>query len=164
MINCSTFSMLIFLGINLEDSRYKKGNNESSYSNEYTNKLKQWFSDGGINDDNIKYSRNIAQKLYEDGYGIFPNESLSNIDTGDILFFNLDPANDRPNIDFLGIDHSAIFGYKLGDKYLIYEVGDDSGPRKVLKTKKSMAKVVLVGKLPKPIIFNGNIAVDTNAE
>ena len=48
----------------------------------------------------------------------------------------------------MGVDHSAIFGYKFGDRFLIYEVGDDKGPKRVLKTVESMRKIVLVSKLP----------------
>ena len=147
-INCSTFSLLISCGINFQNSRYRGGLNKGFFTSEYTDGLIEWFSDGGPNDRNIKYSRDIARKLYEDGYCTTPDSSFSNLDTGDILFFNLDPTNDRPNIDFMGVDHSAIFGYKFGDRFLIYEVGDDKGPKRVLKTAESMRKIVLVSKLP----------------
>lgn len=147
-INCSTFSLLISCGINFQNSRYRGGLNKGFFTSEYTDGLIEWFSDGGPNDRNIKYSRDIARKLYEDGYCTTPDPTFSNLDTGDILFFNLDPANDRPNIDFMGVDHSAIFGYKFGDRFLIYEVGDDKGPKRVLKTAESMSKIVLVSKLP----------------
>ena len=147
-INCSTFSLLVSSGINCQNSRYKGGTNKGEFKSKYTDDLIDWFSDGGTDDRNIKYSRDIAKKLFEDGYGKIPDESFSDLETGDILFFNLDPANDRPNIDFMGVDHSAIFGYKFGDKFVIYEVGDDKGPKRVLKTQESLKKVVLVGKLP----------------
>jgi len=149
-INCSTFSMLVSYGIKFQNTKYEGGTNNGMFRSEYADNLITWFSDGGADDRNIKYSRDIAKKLYEDGYGMIPDKDLSNLDTGDILFFNLDPSNDRPNIDFMGVDHSAIFGYRFGDGYVIYEVGDDKGPKRVLKTRDSMSKVVLVGKLPRP--------------
>ena len=140
--------MLISCGINFQNSRYRGGLNKGFFPSEYTDGLIEWFSDGGPDDKQVKYSRDIARKLFEDGYCTIPDSSFSNLDTGDILFFNLDPANDRPNIDFMGVDHSAIFGYKFGDRFLIYEVGDDKGPKRVLKTAESMRKIVLVSKLP----------------
>ena len=149
-INCSTFSMLVSNGIKFQNTKYEGGTNSGIFRSEYADNLTAWFSDGGSGDKNIKYSRDIGKKLYDDGYGMIPDKDLSNLDTGDILFFNLDPSNDRPNIDFMGIDHSAIFGYRFGDGYVIYEVGDDKGPKRVLKSKNSMSKVVLVGKLPRP--------------
>lgn len=149
-INCSTFSLLVSCGIRFLDSKYKADENRTSFKNEYIDNLIEWFSDGGSDDRIIKYSRDIAKKLFEDGYGKVPDKELSNIDTGDIMFFNLDTSNDRPGIDFMGVDHSAIFGYKFGDKYIIYEVGDNKGPKRVLKTKESMGKVVMVGILPRP--------------
>ena len=151
-INCSTFLMLISYGVKFHNSKYEGGVNSGMFRSEYADNLISWFSDGGSDDRNIKYSRDIAKKLYEDGYGVIPDKDLSILDTGDILFFNLDPSNDRPNIDFMGVDHSAIFGYKFGDGYVIYEVGDDKGPKRVLKTRESMSNVVLVGKLPRPQI------------
>lgn len=149
-INCSTFSILVSCGIKFQNSKYGGGTNSRIFRSQYADNLIVWFSDGGREDKNIKYSRDIAKKLYEDGYGMLPDDNLSNLDTGDILFFNLDPSNDRPNIDFMGVDHSAIFGYRFGDGYVIYEVGDDKGPKRVLKTRDSMSKVVLVGKIPRP--------------
>lgn len=147
-INCSTFSLLTSCGIKFHNSSYKGGTNKGVFKSDYTDSLILWFSDGGPDDRQVKYSRDIARKLFEDGYCTIPDSSFSNLDTGDILFFNLDPANDRPNIDFMGVDHSAIFGYKFGDRFLIYEVGDDKGPKRVLKTVESMRKIVLVSKLP----------------
>lgn len=143
-INCSTFSMLIGLGINLEKSSYSGGDNDCISQNTYTLDILQWFSDSI----QIKYSRDIARKMHTDGYAFVPNDDLSDLETGDILFFNLDPSNDRPEIDYMGVDHSAIFGYEFGNKYIIYEVGDDKGPQKALRSKESMSKVVLVGRMP----------------
>lgn len=146
-INCSTFSMLILLGINYEHSRYAGGNNEGSNRTEYAQEFMDWFDDGGTIDTGMKFSHDMAKKMYEDGTGFLPDRDFSNIKTGDVLFFNLDPRNDGPAY-FMGVDHSAIFAYKFGDKFFIYEVGDDQGPRKVQKTKDSMKKVVLVGRFP----------------
>jgi len=158
-INCSTFSMLISLGISFENSQYKDGGNYHIFRNRYTEDILKWFSDSI----QVKYSRDIAQKMYTDGYCLIPNENFSNLESGDILFFNLDSSNDRPGIDFMGVDHSAIFGYRFGNKYIIYEVGDDNGPQKILKSKESMGKVVLVGRMPrdhaqysKPIMLEYN--------
>lgn len=153
-INCSTFSMLTSTGIRFEGTKYGGGGNNCLFGGEYGIELVRWFSDGGLDDRNIKYSRDIARKLYYDGYSFSPNKEFDNIKTGDIVFFNLDPTNDRPNIDFMGVDHSAIFAYKFGDRFLIYEVGDDKGPKKVLMTKESMGKAVLVGRLPRKVSFS----------
>ena len=68
-INCSTFSMLVSCGINFQNSRYRGGLNKGFFTSEYTDGLIEWFSDGGPNDRNIKYSRDIARKLHEDGHG-----------------------------------------------------------------------------------------------
>ncbi len=144
-INCSTFSMLIALGISFKDSQYKGGGNYHIFKNNYTNDILKWFSDSI----HIRFSRDIAQKLYMDGYSFLANKKYSNLESGDILFFNLDTSNDRSEIDFMGIDHSAIFGYRFGDKYIIYEVGDDKGPQEVLKSNKTMDKLVLVGRMPR---------------
>lgn len=149
-INCSTFSMLIALGISLENSKYNGNENTHIFQNSYTEDILKWFSDST----QIKYSRDIAKKMHIDGYTLTPNQNFSNLRSGDILFYNLNQSNDRPGIDFMGIDHSAIFGYQFGDKYIIYEVGDDNGPHQVLKTKESMAKVVLVGRMPYKVIQN----------
>lgn len=161
-INCSTFSLLISKGIPFGGSKYWGGVNKGSFAGDYLDSLIVWFSDGGPDDRNIKYSRDIAKKLFEDGYGKIPDKDFSDLETGDILFFNLDSLNDRPHIDFMGVDHSSIFGYRFGDRYLIYEVGDDNGPKKVLKTAETMKKVVLVGRLPRQKIYSNDKQICSN--
>jgi len=143
-INCSTFSMLVALGIPFEKSSYTIGTNDIACNNSIFTNLHAWFSEEG----NIKYSRDMAELFDKQGYGFVPNDDLSNLDTGDILFFNLDPSNDRPGIDYMGVDHSAIFGYPFGNRFVVYEVGDDDGPKRALKEKKTMEKVVLAVRLP----------------
>lgn len=143
-INCSTFSMLIALGISFENSKYRGSNNDGIFKDRYSQEISEWFSDSG----KAKFSYDLAYKMYSDGHCFIPNEDFSNVETGDILFFNLNPSNDTHNSYFMGIDHSAIFGYGFGDKFLIYEVGDDKGPQNVPKSKNIINKVVLVGRMP----------------
>jgi hypothetical protein len=105
--------------------------------------MMDWFMNNEYNS-----SRDLAVYLYNQGFCFKPNPDYSNIDTGDILFFDLDSTNNREGIDFLGIDHSGIFGYRIGDRYVTYEVGSGA-PEQMQRASGTMKKIVLCARLPK---------------
>jgi len=147
-INCSTFCMLVSLGIRFEDSVYGGGNNRPGVSAFYRPDLAEYMKSGteGMQSSYV-FSQHIAQWLYQKGLCFYPNPDLSNVETGDILFFNNNASIDEHV--FSGINHSGIFAYHIHENlWGIWEV-QNAGPVYAEYTHQFNSKVVLCARLPK---------------
>lgn len=147
-INCSTFSILVTLGIRFEDSAYNGGKNIPIISDLSRLELAEYMKTGteGVQSSYV-FSQHIAQWLYQKGFCFYPNPDLLNVEVGDILFFNNTKSDDE-NV-FLGIDHCGIFAYHIHENlWGVWEVQNE-GPVYAEYTHSSNLKVVLCARLPK---------------
>ena len=151
-INCSTFAMLLAYGIDYSHSAYSLGSgNNIVNANFYEDKeLLDWFAspnEGQTGDYRWKYTYDLAKHMYELGYCFEPNDDLSNIHTGDMLFMKNQVSTDGGSSTFRDIDHSCIFGWWVSDNsYVVFEVG--SLPSAQLYTRSNLENnLVLVGRL-----------------
>lgn len=152
-INCSTFSMLVALGIKYEDSVYGGGTNKLTNRKAYYKDLKKYMMSGteGMQSSYV-FSENVAQWLYERGFCFYPDSLLSNVETGDILFFNNNTSDDENR--FFGIDHSGIFAYHVHDNlWAVWEV-QNAGPVYAEYTSLCNSKIVLCARLPKKVLID----------
>lgn len=147
-INCSTFSILVALGIRFEDSVYGGGTNKITNTGTYCKDLKEYMMSGteGTQSSYV-FSEHVAQWLYERGFCFYPDSGLSNVKTGDVLFLNNNPSDDENR--FLGIDHSGIFAYHVHcNLWAMWEV-QNAGPVYAEYTSSFNSRVVLCARLPK---------------
>ncbi len=152
-INCSTFSMLMACGVTFENSCYGGGTNKISPYAFTDHEFFNWWRTPkpGHNpdtDEAWQYTNNIAEKLYNMGYTFAPEPDFSNLQTGDLLFIH----NEMPyeTHTFMDITHSGTFAYKTNDNhYVVWEVGDDRGPREAVYTKqKFINDLKLIARFP----------------
>lgn len=151
-INCSTFAMLMAYGIRYENSAYQQGSGNNIIDDRfYEDKgMLDWFStenEGQSGDYRWKYTYDLASYMYERGYCFEPNDDLSNVQPGDILFMKNQISGSEGVSTFREIDHSAIFGWWVSDNsYIVFEVG--SKPSAQLYYKSTLEdNLVLVGRL-----------------
>lgn len=146
LMSCSLFVMAGMYGISYENSKYN-GNAENiclqnSFKDENLKKLIGNHSGtGGYRTHRLAYL--FARK----GYCFIPDENLSNVKAGDILFYSV--TNGNQNL-FNHINHSAIFVNALNDnRFLQYEVADDNGARAIEKEfSYANTNVVMCARLP----------------
>lgn len=121
-INCSTFVMLLLLGVTFNNSKYNGKNNIMNNLLFANQDIKDFYSSGDENDDTTwKFSGQLCEWLYDRGY-CFKPRSVNELKTGDILFYNLEGGGTDPA--FFGINHSAVFSCVNNDAiYTVWEVG-----------------------------------------
>ena len=121
-INCSTFVMLLLLGVTFNNSKYNGKNNIMNNLLFANQDIKDFYSSGDENDDTtLKFSGQLCEWLYDRGY-CFKPRSVNELKTGDILFYNLEGGGTDPA--FFGINHSAVFSCVNNDAiYTVWEVG-----------------------------------------
>lgn len=152
-MSCSTFTGILIYGITYENSAYNvAGENKFSplaYKNtDLYNEICNVYTE-----DNLSYwsSQHLARYCVEHGYSFKPRPDLSNIQAGDIIFYNFLYAN-RPF--YMQVSHSETVAYKINDtKYAVWECGDTSGkgPRLTIRNKSDIQNyAVLIGRLPRP--------------
>ena len=144
-INCSTFVMLLLLGITFNNSKYN-GNNNIMNNLLFNNQdIKDFYSSGDPNDDTTwKFSGQLCQWLYDRGY-CFKPKSVNELKTGDILFYNLKDGGTDPS--FFGVNHSAVFSCVNNDAiYTVWEVG--TVPKTAKYPTNYFNQLVMVARLP----------------
>ena len=121
-INCSTFVMLLLLGVTFNNSKYNGKNNIMNSFLFENQDIKDFYSSGDDADDTTwKFSGQLCEWLYDRGY-CFKPKSVNELKTGDILFYNLEGGGTDPS--FFGINHSAVFSCVNNDAvYTVWEVG-----------------------------------------
>lgn len=149
-INCSTFVMLCLFGISFENSKYNLNNNNRFTDFCELKELLEYYQSGDENDPSTwKYSSDIAKWCYDRGYCYTPNSDFSNVENGDVLFFNYyeNAHNWNP---FMNINHSAIWGYTRNDYVNLWEVSDipRSNEYTISDLNNTKRKVVLCARLP----------------
>lgn len=111
-IDCSSFLQLVLQGIPYEQSKYNsKDSNVQTY--DYGIKLpdnpygeRRWLAN------------DIAHYAYDNNYAFVPNDDVTNVKPGDIIFFS---TNGGSSEYFMGITHAAIVVDRLeGDKLLVF--------------------------------------------
>lgn len=122
-LTCSIFAMAVIFGIDFDHSKYNglPANipDPNAYKDDYLLEL--------LRNPEGFYSDDILPYLMTKGYAFKPESKLSNLQTGDIMFFAY--GNASPDTNFLGIDHCAIFAYHNNDNvYTVWEMGSDGGP------------------------------------
>lgn len=150
-IDCSSFTNLLLQGVTFENSRYN-GNVEN-----ITDKL--FFHD--MDSYTYRYSHEIANWCFDNGYTFVPNADMSDLQAGDICFFswnNYDLAHgytqaqiDNHNQEFMLIDHVGVYLQKKNDAvHTLLEL--DNGFTTVYydATPTYMTQCVLVARLPFP--------------
>ena len=164
-IACSIFAMLVLYGISYENSAYQRGSGNNIMDPDCCTDLEmwEWFKTkwpDKTGDYQYKYSFDLGKWCCEHGYAFLPNEDLSNIKPGDLLFIK-NVLNYDPVKGFMNIEHTAIFAYWESDGMMrAWEVGsepalgqyllsdllapdDESLPRPERK-----AKIVLAARFP----------------
>lgn len=150
-INCSTFAMLMAYGIDYDHSAYKLGTGNNTVDSRFCedSEMLEWFStpnEGATGDYRWKYTYDLAAYMYERGQCFEPNDDLSNVQTGDILFFK-DQIGSEGVSTFREIDHAAIFGWWVSDNsYVVFEVGNLPSAQLYLKSNIE-ENLVLVGRV-----------------
>ena len=138
-LTCSVFVASIIFGISYNNSKYN--NLASNVPNLYGYKddtlienLRSTFDSG-----------NMLSYFIEKGYAFVPASNLEDIHTGDILYYNSSDSDDITSDNFMGVDHSAIYAYRVSStRYAVWEVGDDTGPKLVTLTHSSRNLVMAV--------------------
>ena len=130
-INCSTFAVLMMYGIDYEHSEYNLGTGNYVVDGRFCEDsgILEYFStpfEGATGDHRWKYTYHLAAYMYERGYCFEPNEDLSNIRPGDVLFFKHQiNGGENTTSTFREIDHSAIFGWWASDSScVVFDVGN----------------------------------------
>ena len=130
-INCSTFMMLMLYGIDYYHSEYTLGTGNYVVDNRFCEDMSilEYFStpfEGATGDHRWKYTYHMAAYMYERGYCFEPNEDLSNVQPGDVLFFKHQiNGGENTTSTFREIDHSAIFGWWVSDSScVVFDVGN----------------------------------------
>ena len=120
-ISCSLFVSVMIFGISFENSKYNglSANKPNLYG----------YTDDDLLE-NLKGdcpSELMLPYFIEKGYAFEPSSKLGNVQTGDILYFDMDSSNNNYQ-DFMGVDHSAIYAHRVSDtRYAVWEVGNDDG-------------------------------------
>lgn len=125
-IDCSSFLELILLGTDFNASRYN-GNANNEHSRPYSF---QWYKD--VNEAKTrKYTYDLAEWFYKNGYSFEANENFSNLRPGDVCYFCFDVEH-HPD-KFRNIDHCALFLGRYGaDNYCYFiEVGEQENPVRI---------------------------------
>jgi hypothetical protein len=105
-IDCSSFVNLMLQGVTYENSRYN-GNSQN---------IGSALFHPAIDSYKYRYANQIAQYAYENGYAFKANADLSNVEPGDILFFNWGTNSDGfHNNAFMNIDHVGVVLHKKND-------------------------------------------------
>ena len=111
-IDCSSFLQLVLEGVPYEQSKYNsKSSNVQTF--EYGIKLpdnsyadRRWLSN------------DIAHYAYDNNYSFLPNEDVTNVKAGDVIFWKTNGGNAEY---FMGITHASIVIDRLdGDKLLVF--------------------------------------------
>ena len=127
-IACSIFVILLLYGISYENSAYQRGTGNNIFDPDFCTdyEMWDWFTTkwpDKTGDYQYKYSYDLGQWCYEHGYAFEPNEDLSNIKPGDLLFFK-NVLSYEPTQGFMDIEHTAIFAYWESDGLMrVWEVG-----------------------------------------
>ena len=127
-IACSIFAILLLYGISYENSAYQRGTGNNIFDPDFCTdyEMWNWFTTkwpDKTGDYQYKYSFDLGQWCYEHGYAFEPNEDLSNIKPGDLLFFK-NVLSYEPVKGFMDIEHTAICAYWKNDQILkVWEVG-----------------------------------------
>ena len=151
-INCSTFAMLMAYGIRYENSAYQQGSGNNIIDDRFyeDKEMLDWFStenEGQSGDYRWKYTYDLASYMYERGYCFEPNDDLSNVQPGDILFLKNQIGESEGISTFREIDHSCIFGWWVSNNsYVVFEVGNK--PSAQLYYRNNLEEnLVLVGRM-----------------
>ena len=138
-MSCSVFTCAMIFGISYYNSKYngKSINTANSYAYHddiLMKKLKDVFA-----------SELLLPYFIKKGYAFVPEPDLSNIEMGDILFFN----EGTSTMAFKNVSHTAIFAYKTGtSQYKIWEVGDNRGPVESIYGSSKMSHLVFAVRVP----------------
>lgn len=121
-LTCSIFAMAVIFGIDFDHSKYNGLAANDPNPNAYKDDILLEY----LRNPEGFYSDDILPYLMTKGYVFKPTKKLSNVQTGDILFYA--NGNATPETNFMGIDHSAVFAYHNNDQiYSVWEVGNDQG-------------------------------------
>ena len=175
-LNCSTFAVLLAFGVTYENSAFKRGAGNNKLDPRCCTNLDlwEWFKtdkEGETGDLRFKYSSDLAKYCHERGYCFEPNEDLSNIKTGDIIFLKDQIAGGDASPTYLDIDHTAVFGFwNSNGGYTCWEVG--SLPSAQFYSRANLDNnCVLVCRLPfqnveesfeNLALFNGEVDTESN--
>ena len=111
-IDCSSFLQLVLEGVPYEQSKYSlKSSNVRTYGygmelsdNPYADR--RWLSN------------DIAHYAYDNNYSFVPNEDVTNVKPGDVIFWKTNGGNEEY---FMGITHASIVIDRLdGDRLLVF--------------------------------------------
>lgn len=126
------------------------------------------------------WSEQLARYIEENNLGYIPNDDMSNVSPGDIIFYDLDPTNDNDPMyypptgetttRYKGVDHSSVFVYKPNDDYYTVLEIASSGPVILYNTGIGNRKMVCAIRnpwnnletLPETLFRENNPTVDNN--
>lgn len=142
-IDCSTLVCLCLNGVKYETSRYQNGGDK--YNN-----IKDYVWGVNIYDDGTpqfrRYANMMGKYFYDNGWSFLPNDTFSNLETGDLMFWKGDPVSGS----FRDISHVAIFLTRTVDNKIFYL---DANQRSVNVV--NFASTTITPELKKTIILCG---------
>lgn len=99
-MDCSSFASLILHGVTFENSRHS-GNVENLNNDLFFNDIDSY---------KYRYAHSMAKYFYENGYTFKPEKDFSNVQAGDLLFFNWNSSTEETKESlFMGIEHVAFY-------------------------------------------------------
>lgn len=118
-INCSTFALLMAYGVSYEKSAYANGSGNNTFDQDFFQDSELWYymaeeKPGETGDFRWKYSADMAKWCWENGYCFEPNEELTNVQPGDLLFMKNQLSEDYGD-PWRNIDHVGVFAYFVGN-------------------------------------------------
>ena len=137
-ITCSPFVMDLLFGVKYENSKYNNSSNQLEESMLRDIGLIDYFYPPNVG------STYLADYAISNGYAFYPEENLSNVRPGDVLFTTQDAASGN----LLGIGHCEVVGYWVNDnRFVVWQAG--SVPRINVRTASEYAsRVVLCARFP----------------
>lgn len=179
-MSCSTFTGILLYGITYGNSAYAvPGKNILSPTAYQSKVLYNDFCNFAENGTSYYSSQHLAEYCVKNGYAFKPAHDMSNIQPGDILFYNVyNTGGAHANRPFYRqVGHSETVAYRINDtKIAVWECGSERGPELSIRLIADMQRdLVLAARMPRPnaqslsydnLVLSGDIETSqtTNAE
>lgn len=117
-IDCSTFVLLVLLGIHFNDSKYTNAYLTNTCRNEYN-----WTYN--FTNKSLFYSYRMAEQFYKNGWEIEAFPDYSNLQIGDLIFYKRENPGREHMVAFRNIDHVAMYYGIVNGRHKVIEVWVD---------------------------------------
>lgn len=127
-ISCSVFAGILLYGITYENSAYNVPGENYLSPTAYQSKELYYDMCYEYTEDGLSYyaSQHLAQYCMEHGYTFVPFADMSNVQPGDLLFYNMSNEN-RPF--YRHVNHCEMVAYRINDYvFAVWDAGSSRGP------------------------------------